>query len=110
MGGAKKKSLAQMEKQQVMKEETPKKKEDKKLKSAAEKKAGSITMPNLSSNEFLSELSKMKAVTPYELASKYGVKFSIAKNALEELEKRGVIELVAGSSRLQIYKATAAKD
>lgn len=110
MGGAKKKSMAQMEKQQVTKEEKPEKKDTKKSKSAAERKAGSIIMPDLSSKEFLSEISKMRAVTPYVLASKYGVKFGVAKDALEELEKRGILELVVGSSRLKIYKATATHD
>ena len=107
MGGAKKKSLVQMEKQQKIKEEETKKK-TKKTKASVEKKTGAIDLPDLSSKEFLGELSKMKAVTPYGLASRFGLRFSVAKDVLEELEKRGTVQLVAGSSRLRIYKASTA--
>lgn len=107
MGSAKKKGLAQVEKQQkVKKAET--KKEAKKAKARVEKKTGSGTLPDLSSKEFLGELSRMKAVTPYGLASRFGIRFSAAKDVLEELEKRGAIQLIAGSRRIRIYRATAA--
>lgn len=107
MGGAKRKSLAQMERQQQTEEET-KKKETKKAKTSVEKKTGAITLPDLSSKEFLGELSKMKAVTPYGVASRFGLRFSVAKDVLEELEKRGVIKFIAGSNRLRIYMAATA--
>lgn len=107
MGGAKKKSLAQMEKQQKIKEEETKK-AAKKAKASVEKKTGAINLPDLSSKEFLGELSKMRAVTPYGLASRFGLRFSVAKDVLEELEKRGVVQLIAGSNRLRIYRAVAA--
>lgn len=99
MGGAKKKSLVQMEKQQKIKEEEPKK-EAKKAKASVEKKTGAVDLPDLSSKEFLGELSKMKAVTPYGIASRFGLRISVAKDVLEELEKRGAVQLIAGSNRL----------
>jgi len=108
MGGAKKKSMAQMEKQQKSKEEEPKKKEAKKARASVERKTGAINLPDLSSKEFLGELSKMKAVTPYGVASRFGLRFSVAKDVLEELEKRGVIQFISGSNRLRIYRAAAA--
>lgn len=106
MGGSKKKSIVQMEKQQKTKDEEPKK--DGKKKPTIEKKTGGINLPDMASKEFLGELSKIKAVTPYGIASRFGLRISIAKDVLEELEKRGVLKFVAGSNRLRIYKATAA--
>ncbi len=107
MGGGKKRSLAQIEKQQKVKGKEEVKAKEKKSKGSAEKKSGILNLPDTSSKEFLDELSKMRAITPYGLASKYGLKLSIAKDVLDDLEKRGTIQMVAGNNRLRIYMIAA---
>jgi len=108
MGGGKKRSLAQIEKQQKLKEKEEAKAKEKKTKGSTEKKTSILNLPDTSSKEFLDELSKMKAITPYGIASKYGLRLSIAKDVLEDLEKRGTIQMVAGNNRLRIYRLAAA--
>jgi len=106
MGGAKKKSLAQAEKQQELQakkeqgEQRKRKSEDK----VPEKKIGGVYIPSLEGKGFAEELSKMKAITPYSVASKYNVRLSVAKEMLEALEKRGLIQLVAANTNLKLYR------
>jgi ribosomal protein S25 len=107
MGGAKKKSLAQMDKSQQIdakKVEPPKKT---KAKALMEKKLRGITGPNVDDNRFLTELSKMGAITPYALASQFNLRISVAKDLLEELEKKRLVQPVGGNARLRIYQAVA---
>lgn len=108
MGGAKKKSLAQMEKEQVQhdkKSEAPKKA---KGKAVAEKKGSGITMPNIEDQKFVGELSKMGALTPYAIASQFNVRLSVARDILEELERRRMVKAVGGNTRIKIFKLAAA--
>ncbi len=101
MGGKKKRSLKQMEK-------TQKKKTDKKGKSVAapssEKSIPGITTPNLKGDKVVSELKKMKVITPYSIASRFDLRLSIARDFLKELERNGMIEFVSRSRNLKIYK------
>jgi small subunit ribosomal protein S25e len=107
MGGSKKKSMKQIERAQTSKE--PKEKEVKKSKSpVVEKKFGGINAPDVANPDFISELGKMKAITPYAVASRYGLRLSIAKDFLEDLSHRGVIQYVGGHARLRIYRLIAA--
>jgi len=102
MGGAKKKSLAQAEKQQDLQSQKPDKK--KSAKQQMEKKISGIDISNIKEKELDVELSKMKAITPYTIATRYNLKLSIAKDLLESLERLGKIQQVAGSSNLKVYK------
>ncbi len=105
LGGSKKKSLSQMMKQQQLQG----KKDDKKTKSAGEeKKLGKVNLPNLESKEFVNELAKMRAITPYMLASRYNVKVSVAKDILEQLRAKGLIQMVSGSNRVRVFQIAAA--
>ena len=108
MGGAKKKSLAQMDKQQTM--ESKKSEPTKKTKSkvVSEKKVRGITGPNIDDNHFLQELSKIGAITPYALASQFNLRISVAKDLLEELEKKRLVQPVGGNARLRICQVVAA--
>ncbi len=111
MGGAKKKSMAQMEKQQVQEDSGSKKPEPAKKakgKQIAEKKSSGIGMPNFDDTKFISEISKMGALTPYSIASQFNVRLSVAKDILEELERRRLVKPVAGNARIRIYKLAAA--
>ena len=104
MGGAKKKSLAQAEKQQQLQTQKQEKTERKKPTKTVEKKTSGIDIPNVRDKEFVAELSKMKAITPYAVATKHNLKLSIAKDLLEALEKEGIVQRIAGNSSLKIYK------
>lgn len=100
MGGKKKRSLKQAEKAQR------KRAAEERKKSAAEattKKVLSINIPKMSSREILDEIKKMRVITPYEISSKYEVRISLAKDFLEELERKGYIQLVSKNRDLRIY-------
>ncbi len=110
MGGAKKKSLAQMEKQQTQQDDTKKPEPTKKAKgkTGAEKKAAGIVFPNLDDTKFTSELSKIGALTPYSIATQFNVRLSVARDILEELERRRLVTSVGGNARIRVYKLAAA--
>ncbi len=105
MGGAKKASLAQSEKQQQMQTSKQEGKQPKSAKQKAppEKKGGSSDILTISEQELVSELTKMKAITPYQVASRYNVKVSLAKDILERLKNRGQIRMVASSGGMKVY-------
>ncbi|RJS90527.1 hypothetical protein CW700_00400 [Candidatus Bathyarchaeota archaeon] len=96
-----KKSLKQMEKQQMLRERKAREREREAAR--IEKTIGRLDMPDLSSEEFLEQLRRMKVITPTQLASQLNVRVSIAKRALEELRKRRIVDLVSRSHNLKIY-------
>ena len=102
MGGAKKKTIAQMEKTQKIKEEREKSGPKKKGK-VSEKKTAVGAISKLDEKTVLSELSKMKAITPSAVASQFGIRVGAAKEYLRELASRGIISMTAGCSRVKIY-------
>ena len=104
MGGAKKKSFSQTERQQSLKSG----KESSGSKSAktkfSEKKVRGIEIPIIPNQEISDELAKMKIITPHLLAQKHNIKLSTAKKWLNTLEERGVVQVVASGNSLKIYK------
>lgn len=100
--GTKKKSIAQMERQQLLREKKEKGLHRKVVK-PVEKKVGGVSGLSLD-ERFLKDLSKMKVITPYILASQYDIRLSLAKDILEQLEKMSLIRLVLKSSRISIYE------
>ena len=108
MGGAKKKSLAQMEKQQVQQDKKPEPEKKTKTKTVAEKKTAGIGMPSFESEKMVGELSKIGALTPYTIATQFNVRLSVARDILEELERRRLVTSVGGNSRIKIFKLAAA--
>lgn len=58
---------------------------------------------DLSPEELVVELTKIKAITPYAVASRFNVKMSEAKRILRDLERQNRIRCVGGNSRLRIY-------
>ncbi|WP_455363240.1 hypothetical protein [[Eubacterium] cellulosolvens] len=108
MGGAKKKSMAQMEKTRVQQDKKAEPTKKQKGKSTAEKKPRGVDLPNMEDARFLSELSKMGAITPYALASQFNLRMSVAKDMLEELERKRLVTAVGGNARIRIYKMAAA--
>jgi ribosomal protein S25 len=98
-----------MEKAQVQtdkKTEAPVKKP--KGKPVMEKKARGIDLPDIEDQKFLSELSKMGAITPYALANQFNLRVSVAKDLLEELERKRLVSAVGGNARIRIYRMAAA--
>ncbi|MGD0644481.1 MAG: hypothetical protein ABSA75_06200 [Candidatus Bathyarchaeia archaeon] len=108
MGGKKKLGIKQMEKQQV-KEDEDKTKEKKKEKAGPpkERKNIGILSPDAKSDKIISEVKKMNVLTPYAVATKFGIRISIAKDFLEQLEANGAVQLVSGSHNMKIYKPAA---
>jgi small subunit ribosomal protein S25e len=104
MGGKKKLSLKQIERTQEKKDEAPEKKKGGKSGPAPERKAPGIMPPDLKSDKILGEIRKMKAVTPFVVASRFNVRLSVAKDMLDELAQRGVLEYISSGKNLKIYK------
>ncbi len=109
MGGAKRKSMAQMEKtQQQQDTKTDAGGQGKKPKGGAkgpgDKRPRGLNYPEVSDPKILGEVRKMPAITPYAVASQFNLRLSIAKDLLEELEKRSVVKLVGGNARVRIYQ------
>jgi len=102
-GGKKKQTLSQIEKSQEKKPE--KKREAKSAGPGAEKKAPAVVMPDPKSEKIIEEVKKLKVLTPNTVASRFNLRLSIAKDFLEELEKKGAIQLVSRSRNVRIYKS-----
>ncbi|MCS7139317.1 MAG: 30S ribosomal protein S25e [Candidatus Nezhaarchaeota archaeon] len=105
MGGKKKKSISAMEKQQKLREVKEKKvKEEKEeRREKKEKKIASPLLPLEVAKQLEKELSSLTCITPYTLATKFGLKLGVAKNVLKELELKGLLRNVAKCSRISIY-------
>ncbi len=106
MGGKKKLTLKQMERMAEKKDEAPKRERGGKSGggSASERKAPGITPPDLRNDKVIGEIRKMKALTPFAVASRFNIRLSVARDMLDELAQRGVIEYVSGSKNIKIYK------
>jgi small subunit ribosomal protein S25e len=110
MGGKKKLGLKQMEKQQV-KEDEDKSKEKKKEKAGPPKEKRttvSVVAPDAKNDKIVAEIKKMNVLTPYAVATRFGIRISAAKDFLEQLEENGAVQLVSGSHNIKIYKPSAA--
>jgi small subunit ribosomal protein S25e len=100
MGGKKKLNLKQMERASQKKDDAP----QKKAAAIPEKKAPGIFPPDAKSEKVISELKKMKALTPYAVASRFNIRLSVAKDLLEKLAQQGIIEYISGSKNIKIYR------
>ncbi len=111
LGGAKKKSMAQMEKTQGgsdKKEEAPQQQKKGKGKTVADKRPRGLAAPDSSDPKFVSEVQRMGAITPFALATQFNLRLSVAKDLLEDLERRKLVRLVGGNARIRIYQPAAA--
>ena len=68
-----------------------------------EKKVGAVEIADPNSEEVMSALKNMKAITPTAVAAQFNLKVSAAKKMLEELENKNKIKLEASSSNLKVY-------
>jgi ribosomal protein S25 len=94
-----KRSMKQIEKQQRRKEKGAETKE----KGRFQKTIGSLDIPDMSSEELMEQLGKMKAITPTGLAIHYNLKVSTAKKLLDELMDQKAITLASRSHNLKVY-------
>lgn len=104
MGGKKKPSMKQMEKTAEKKDEKEKKGGKSEKGSMPERRAPGINAPDPKNEKILGEIKKMKALTPYSVATRFNIRLSVAKDFLDELAQRGVIQYVSGARGLKIYK------
>ena len=72
----------------------------------SERKASNVLMPEIK-DDLIDEIRKMKVVTPFAVASKFDLRISVAKDLLEELERKKIIELVSRSRKTKVYKVAA---
>lgn len=102
MGGKKRPTLSQLAKKaEKEKAQTQKKKEVKKEEAPAKR-----TVQLLDEKTFQTiarEVKEAKVITPYEVASKYGIKMSVALKVLRTLRERGDLMLVSKGHRTEIY-------
>lgn len=104
MGGKKKLSLKQMERMQRKKGESEKEKKKEKASAQSKEKKIGIFPPDPNDQKVISELKRMRVLTPYTVASRLNVRISAAKDLLEQLEANGVIHMVSGDHSIKIYK------
>ena len=105
MGGRKKLTLKQMEKMQRRLEEKRKaKREARPTKTSSEKTSTRIIPPDVRDKNVIDEIRRMKVLTPYLIASRFNLRLSVAKDFLEELHQRGLVEYVSGGRNIKIYK------
>ena len=72
----------------------------------SERKTSNVLMPEIK-DDLIDEIKKMKVVTPFAVASKFDLRISVAKDLLEELERKKIIELVSRSRKTKVYKVAA---
>ena len=112
MGGKKKLGIKQMEKQQVKTDDDKSATKDKKKEKAGPPKEKrtiiGVVPPDAKDAKIVAEIKKMNVLTPYAVATRFGVRISAAKDFLEQLEQNGAVQLVSGSHNIKIYKPTAA--
>ncbi|MCS7120367.1 MAG: 30S ribosomal protein S25e [Nitrososphaerota archaeon] len=106
MGGGKKKpTLSQLAKSQLKEEAKTDSKSSKRSGPAAtEKKTLRILSPDLDDKSIIKEIEKMKVLTPYSVASRFNIRLSVAKDFLEELQRKGIITFVYGGGNVKIYR------
>lgn len=101
MGGKKKRSMKQITKAQ---KKTGKKEKQVAKPSGEKKGVPRLIPPKLKDDALESELKKIKVITPYSIATRFDLNLSTARVFLNDLERKGLIELVSRSRNLRIYK------
>lgn len=112
MGGTKKKSMAQMEKEQESRDEGTQAGEPQKGKKAKETKGQPqqqkklpFLVPKTTDQEMMKSLSSLKAITVLGAARALGVNASIATGLLRSLEGKKLVTKVGGFSGHYVWTA-----
>ncbi|OYT62133.1 MAG: 30S ribosomal protein S25e [Thermofilum sp. ex4484_15] len=101
MGGKKKPTISQLEKRLAKMRKEKEKEVPRRPSTMKMTTLGYIADKSL--NDIAKEVSKMKVVTPYMLSSMFKIKMGLAKQALRELEAKGVVKLIDKNRRVAIY-------
>jgi len=105
MGGKKKLGLKQMERMQDKKDDDDKdKKKKEKTSVQKEKRVIGVISPDAKNEKIVAEIKKMNALTPYAVATRFGIRISAAKEFLKQLEMNGAVQLVSGTHIIKVYK------
>ncbi|MDD1776428.1 MAG: hypothetical protein LUP94_03635 [Candidatus Methanomethylicus sp.] len=99
MGGAKKTAPRMRKGQPEKKKEAPKKEITKAT-------TTSVVEPKIM-DQIKKDVPKMKFVTPYQIYSKYNVKYSTAKDILENMVNQGTLKLKMRTRRVEIFVPAA---
>jgi ribosomal protein S25 len=97
--------MKQIERQQRRKEKEEVKEKGKE-KGRFKKTIGALDIPEMTTEELMEQLGKMKAITPTGLAIHYNLKVSTSKKLLRELLDQKVITLASRSHNLKVYTLT----
>jgi small subunit ribosomal protein S25e len=62
-------------------------------------------MPD-TSGKIVDEIRRLKVLTPYMVSTRFNLRLGVAKDFLEELEKKGAVKLVSRSRNVRVYKPT----
>jgi len=100
MGGAKK-TVPKMAKgrEDLKKKEAPKKEITKST-------TTSIVEPKVM-EQIKKDIPKMKFITPYQMLSKYNIKYSTSKDILKKMVDQGTLKLLKKTRRVEIYVPSA---
>ncbi|MDI9644363.1 MAG: 30S ribosomal protein S25e [Candidatus Verstraetearchaeota archaeon] len=101
MGGAKK-TVAK-----PAKDAEAEKKKEAAAKKEIQKSAATSVVDQKILDQLRKEVPKLPCVTPYQLYSKYNLKYSVAKDVLENMVKQGVLKQVKKTRRVDIYAPAA---
>jgi len=105
MGGKKKLTLKQMEKIQRRKEQREREKKAAATTPGVEKKkVADVIPPDVNDEKVIQEIRRMRAITPYQVASRFNLRLSVAKDFLKSLQRHGIIEFVSKGPNLEIYR------
>ncbi len=105
MGGKKKLSLKQIERRQSTGDKKSGREKEKKV-GLGEKEKSGIIPPDLDDENIINGLKKIRVLTPYNVASHFNVRVSVARDLLKRLEERGLVQMIGGNHSLRIYKST----
>ncbi|MGQ9759186.1 MAG: 30S ribosomal protein S25e [Candidatus Methanomethylicaceae archaeon] len=95
MGGAKKSTSKLPKELDSGKKEAPKK--------DVTKTSTTILIDPKIMDQITKDVTKMKFVTPYQIYSKYNLKYSVSKDILETLAKQGLLRVIKSGRRVDIY-------
>ena len=106
MGEAKKKGRSQIEKAQSSQNKASSAKKRDKV-SRTEKKEKAIEVPDID-DQRLTKIREMGVVTPFSIATQFNIRVGTAKDLIQELVRRKVIECVGGNGRIRVYRIAVA--
>ena len=68
------------------------------------KKVADVIPPDVNDEKVIQEIRRMRAITPYQVASRFNLRLSVAKDFLKSLQRHGIIEFVSKGPNLEIYR------